>query len=413
MDRIVKNVEDVQNVNNVKRVTHAYFSFSTFFTYFTFFAMLMLCGCGGRQVRTQVEGVAPGGGIVKVLLETGVNTFTVKTEAPFKVVDEETQAVVATGANEKMTIVFGEKGLVVAGQPVKATSLRLMSDAPWSFGNHRYRGRLLVRCSKEGQMLLVNELSIEEYLYGVVPREMSSQAPLEALKAQAVAARTYAYFRMMRSGTSYDVDTTALTQVYGGVVAERPSAVQAVNATRDQVLTYENRMAQTPYHANSGGKTEDVVNVWGFALPYLKGKELLSYCNWSPNFRWTAKMSWAKLEAALMKSGIPAKGFEGIEVVDRYWSERVKTLRILTNGEWKVVKANDFRKSLGNQFLRSTRFSVTAQADSVLFEGFGWGHGVGLCQDGAVGMAKQGASYEEILKKFYEGVTLKKIVAGS
>lgn len=383
-------------------------AFFTFPAFLTFFAILG-GGCGKREIR--VVEITPGGGVVRVMLETGAKMVTIKCSTSCQLLDDESQNVLASGERTSIRIRVQDQNILVEDRPVKATSLRFLSDAPWTVGEKQYRGRLVIKSLKDGGGLLVlNELSIEEYLYGVVPREMSSREPLEALKAQAVAARTYAYSRMLRSGTTFDVDTTALTQVYGGVAAERPASTKAVNETRHQVMTYENKMAQTPYHGNSGGETEDVENVWGYFLPYLR-RTAVPQCDWSPNYRWKAFMEWDRLEAVLVKGGISAKGLQGIEVSGRYESDRVKSLRILVGEKWILLKANDFRRSLGNQFLRSTKFSIKGEEKGVEFQGLGWGHGVGMCQDGAVGMARDGATYETILKKFYEGAVLKKITA--
>jgi stage II sporulation protein D len=277
-------------------------------------------------------------------------------------------------------------------------------------GDRWYRGRVQLVPSEKG-LVAVNHVGLEEYLYSVVGGEAIASWPLEALKAQAVAARSFALYRLKRSRDPlYDVGTTTKWQVYKGVEVEAPSTIQAVQATKGQVLTFEDQVIEAVFHSSSGGHTENVEDVWKKPLPYLRG--VADFDQAAPVFRWSKVLT-----AAELRQRIPGIGnivaFQPLELTPR---GRVREIRIVGDAGQKTLTGDRLRSVLD---LRSTLFTAEPVSGVLSFltpqndppaqfdiEGRGYGHGLGLSQWGAFGMASQGSDYRNILKHFYQGVLL-------
>ncbi|ABA23817.1 sporulation protein SpoIID-like protein [Trichormus variabilis ATCC 29413] len=272
-------------------------------------------------------------------------------------------------------------------------------------GDRWFRGRTLVVPTEKG-IDVVNWVDLEEYLYSVVGGEMNSSWPGEALKAQAIAARTYALYKreQQRSNPVYDLgDTPDRWQIYKGVSSESPSTYAAVDATAGQVLTYNNNLILSVFHACSGGHTENVEDVWSNPLPYLRAvqdyDQNIKECNWQRTFTPT--------EISSRISGVGNIR----EVVAESFSpfRSVKALRVVGDKGTKVLRGEEVRTALK---LRSTRFNVTRGADgSFTLQGAGFGHGLGMSQWGAYNLALRGANHLQILGHYYQGVALTPIKA--
>ena len=334
-----------------------------------------------------------------------------------------------------------------------------------------------------------NILSIEEYLYGVVPGEMSPSWPQEALKAQAVAARSIAIYQYNRyTSAGYNVSDTTATQVYGGYTKEDARTTAAVDATKGQTIQYNGTVAEALYFSTSGGYTESAVNVWGSPISYLVGVSD-SYETEPAQADWTRTISLDDLDRCLAAQGANIGKAQGVEIVSRTPSGRVQEMRILgTNGNYhlSLEKIRTFFASTSGGSLKSRLFSLsgpvavtppstntsgagvsnvtvlsangtavvglgngtsfatngqvtqvvgnsnnvqsateslqlTAQANTnnnnqyaqseiirgdFTIYGKGFGHGVGMSQSGAKGMAQAGYDYVSILKHYYTGVTV-------
>lgn|GEM_PF-1248484 len=303
----------------------------------------------------------------------------------------------------------------------------------------RYRGEIILQATPEGIMVL-NRLPLEEYLYGVVANEMPSWWPLEALKAQAVAARTYAVRRTQAprvktwDQTPLKVVFTAYgdqrDQVYKGFDSEAPATTRAVQETAGLVLTYRGRPIIAAYHASSGGVTEDVADVWktpegdetrAYLLAHQDPFDRLGPENPSrgpqadegnPHYGWVVTMTAGELAARLREKGYPFATVTGIQVAAHTASgARVKSLRVDgTDDQGRPVSqtigqlADQVRMLLG---LKSAYFSIEPEYDAggklvrVAFRGQGWGHGVGMSQWGALGLARKGSTFREILEYYY------------
>ena len=268
-----------------------------------------------------------------------------------------------------------------------------------------YRGILEIRRTPSGRLTVINELDLEEYLYGVLKMEVDPRWPAEALKAQAVAARTLAIYNLGRyQSEGYDVRATTDTQVYGGVSAEDPLTTAAVELTRGEILTYQGRPILAVYHSDSGGVTESSEYVWGGRYPYLKGVR----DPFTAAAPWSIKMDLAVFEARLRRAGRSVAGVLSITAGDLTPSGRVGSVRIVAASGTTTLRATELRSLLGANVMKSTLFSVRLLPDgqaAVEFVGRGSGHGVGMSQWGARGLALQGRSYIEILRYYYSGVT--------
>ena len=297
------------------------------------------------------------------------------------------------------------------------------------FNGRRYRGELLLRAT-DGGIMVVNRLPMDDYLRGVVPREIgtSDASDLAAVEAQAVAARSYAYTRLAGPARPYDLVATVQDQVYGGVTSETGAGNEAVERTAGLVLLYGGRVVNAPYHANCGGFTAAPEDSWNVeSEPYLRrvsdripGTDRY-YCDWAPRFRWTRRYSGDQLRASVARyvRGLPGGSggitrVRNVRVTDVTPVGRVAALLVDTDrGSW-TLRGNQIRQALrlpSGEMLYSTYFSVDAdvgsgEVKSLTLEGGGNGHGIGMCQSGAIGRARAGQDFRTILATYYPGTTV-------
>jgi len=281
------------------------------------------------------------------------------------------------------------------------------NDNDLSLNGNPYRGKIRLQRSASGGMDVINVLDVEEYLYGVVPKEMSPQWFLEALKAQAIAARTYAFDQKEKNrDRDYDVIAATTFQVYGGAGAESKKSNQAVDETKGMVLLYGGKLALAYFHANSGGMTEDAKRVWSADIPYLKTVRD-DYSIRAPNCSWTLSLSIDKIRKALNNNGLEIGSIERLIPVEVSPSGRVMKIKIFHGGREAILNGNDFRTKIDPTLIRSTLFTMINEGDEIRLVGKGYGHGVGMSQWGANIMASEGYSYGDILKHYYHGVEIK------
>lgn len=304
-------------------------------------------------------------------------------------------------------------------------------DVTWN--GKRYRGELVISATDSG-LLVVNRLSMDSYLRGVVPLEIGNRtaAEMAAVQAQAVAARTYAY-KHLSDTRGFDMYATVQDQVYGGMDAERPLSDDAINTTRDIVVTYGGQPITTPYHSTCGGSTAAVSEVWYTQPdePYLRpvsdripGTNGF-YCDASPRFSWTQSFDAAGLRAVMEKYLVAytnaPKGslgkITGVKEQGRTASDRVAALIVQTESGNYTLRGNDIRFVLRNPtgaILNSTYFTFTTsenggEVTNLAVNGRGYGHGIGMCQWGAIGRARAGQGYRTILQTYYPGTTIGRI----
>ncbi len=297
---------------------------------------------------------------------------------------------------------------VRVGDRVFSPPMKISASANLAAKGRPYRGDFLV--ARNDGLVLVNEVLLEEYLYGVINSEMSSSWPVDALKAQAVLARTYAVLReRQRKDEAYDLDSTVKDQVYLGVASEDKAACNAVDETRGIILTFRGQPVEALYHSSCGGRTESPHYVWGGEdKPYQRSVSC-GFCEEATHYFWRfpaeGNLSRAELARLMGLNG----GIQAVRVSERSPSGRVMKVRFRTDHGDVFFSGQELRKKLGFDQLHSSAFEVKVVDHGFVFFGSGSGHGVGMCQWGAKGMAEQGYHYEEILLHYFPGTRLSRI----
>jgi stage II sporulation protein D len=306
------------------------------------------------------------------------------------------------------------------------------SGATLRLNGREYRGTLELRRSDSG-LTVVNRIPLEAYVAGVVGAEMGRRAPgeEEALKAQAIASRTYAIRNQGRwKARGYDLAGTTSDQVYNGEGNENTLATAAVAATRGQILTWNNQPIDAFYFSTCGGRTEDGVAAFaGAARPYLRSIDDVDetgtpWCASSPRFRWSTGWNAAELAATLRRS-LPAENLPvglgsnvtDLRIIDRTRTGRVATLALVGRNGRTVVTGQAIRRVLSpleGGPLRSNDFTIRisrsgGRIERVDIDGRGNGHGVGMCQWGAIGRARAGQTYQTILASYFPGTEIQRL----
>lgn len=264
-----------------------------------------------------------------------------------------------------------------------------------------YRGSIIIKLGKIG-LHAINIVDLEDYLLSVVPSEMPSNWPAEALKAQAIAARSYALANLGKhESDGYDLKANTEDQVYSGVTAETQSVNEAVAQTAGIVAKHSGKVITAYFHSGSGGSTEASEHVWQKELPYLKA--VYDYDDASPQFAWSKDFSPADLESILRRSNNDVGQVLNFLVVSRAPSNRVKQALIVGSKHCLVLSGENSRALFK---LPSSNFQVAANGPSYHITGRGWGHGLGLSQWGARELAQQGYNAAQILTYYYKDVTL-------
>lgn len=348
---------------------------------------------------------------LRVAVEEGSSQVQVGTSTPAVVKDSSGKPIAQLGAmqgaravSQGNTITLGRKSGSQFWIEPSNNGLVWIDDA-W------YRGSVRLVSTGQG-MIAVNYVDLDEYLYSVVGSEMPTSWPLEALKSQAVAARSYAlYKRSKLANTVYDLGDTTTWQVYKGVSAETTSTQAAVQQTASQVLTYQGSIIEAVFHSSSGGHTENVEDVWVQALPYLRG--VTDYDQQAPVFAWSETVSASEMRGAI--SGIG--NILSMVPVSTTPNGRVRQLKVIGDAGQATLTGEEFRQALD---LRSSLFVVNPQGgqsvggksttpQSFVIQGRGFGHGLGLSQWGAYSLASQGYNYQQILGHYYRNASLARV----
>lgn len=269
-----------------------------------------------------------------------------------------------------------------------------------------YRGFILLRRQQGSDMTVINILSLEDYLASVIGKEMSPSWNIEALKAQAVCARSYTWTHLNKYvNYGFDLDTTQNCQVYPGLSSETESTRLAVALTAGQTIRYNGKPVEALYFSSDGGATESAVNVWGGDLPYLVGVED-PYENSSEatKYSWDVTLTPSDIKTKLLSRNVSVGEILNIEITQKSEMGRAIEIKITgTEGSYSV-KRTDTKTFFG---LYSQPHSVVKQEDGTyVFSGGGWGHSVGLSQWGAKAMADMGFNYKDILTHYYTGVEI-------
>jgi stage II sporulation protein D len=352
-----------------------------------------------------IAGPARAGETIRVGLVPDVPSVTIA-GSPELVLRTPDGRLFADGIKTPVEILPGSKELTVQGRPTGLQELIASSPGGDLHFNDFTVGEVLHILLYHDTLRLINELDLEEYLKGVVPVELSPTWHPEALKAQAIIARTYAlHQRQANPGREYDLLATTADQVYGGRGKEQPSSNQAVDETRGLVLTFEGELILSAYHSTSAGPTEDAAEVWGMDLPYLKGVSC-PFDQASPYYQWNKSFRMEAVQESFSKAGYAIGTIASVTPFRWTAAGRISRIRVLHSQGELIVKAEDLRRVLGYTELPSTRFRIGKIGREMQIQGNGYGHGVGLCQWGAKEMAEMGYSYDKILKYYYPGVRL-------
>lgn len=253
---------------------------------------------------------------------------------------------------------------------------------------------------------VINQVELEEYVKGVVPSEVSSSWHPEMLKAQAVAARTYALYQQMLSATrEYDVAASIQDQVYRGRQGIDERIEQAVESTKGLVITHQGAPIYAAFSSTAAGLTEDSMVVWSKDLPYLKGVEC-PFDLESPHYQWKASFKLEALEQNLRQQGFAVGTIATFTPLVYSRAGRVATIRILHSKGELILRGEDLRKAVGYTVVPSTQFTVESFGSDIVLAGYGAGHAVGLCQWGAKELAELGYSFSSILRYYYPGTEL-------
>lgn len=347
---------------------------------------------------------------IRVLIIEGKKEITISCSTPFMVKDLKGMNILFRLPPDQIAVVKKNSKTIMVNDAALPSSSRLVilpsKEGILKVNGKSYRGRIRIQRSTDGGVDVINVLGLEEYLYGVVPKEMSPRWSSEALMAQAIVARSYAVYQKMKNeNKDYDVYSTTYSQVYGGLNVESEYSNRAVDETRGKILIYDHQPVLAYFHSNSGGQTENAKNVWTADVPYLKSIPD-SYSTKAPNYLWTLFLSLDEIKVALNKSGFDIGDIYEIATAEVSPSGRVKKVRISHSGGESILTSNNFRIKVDPTMIKSTLFTMTRKRNGIRFDGRGYGHGVGLSQWGAYVMAKEGHSCKDILKHYYSEVDI-------
>lgn len=374
---------------------------------------------------------------IRILLNEIDSKDSLTFKGVFKLRSEEAEYVFGKN-NQSLYIIPSKEGILFYNEnrylEYRHTNvINFKADSPNSqfiYGKKEYSGDLIIRHNEDSTVYLINELSLEEYLRSVVPSEIPSGdiKNFQAIKAQTICARTYALNKIkMRKNSDYDVYSDQRDQVYSGSSVHQNLADRAVSESRGIILTYEGNPATVYYHSTCGGKLEAAENIFGKTpISYLAGgsdavSDLYS-CSASPKFRWQETRTIDQLDSIFNyfynKSCLDNNIVETTEIqmeisiIDRTNSGRIKQLKINYADTTVSLENFEIRRVLGwpiGESLYSTLFYIDQPNDSTIsLYGGGYGHGVGMCQWGALNMSAKGFKYYHILNKYFPGTLLSK-----
>lgn len=345
---------------------------------------------------------------IRVLILENMQSIDIASQRPLKISCGDGRATV-----ERRSVRIERNGnrIDLNGSPCGQRAVIVPSDGNCSVNGKPFHGTIDIFRESSG-ISAVSTLDIERYLSGVLGSEISSKWPMDAIKAQAVAARTYSISLIHKSNVStnernYDIKATMFDQVYDGARRADDRTTEAVRATSGEVLERGGRPFTAYYHSCCGGVTELAKNVW----PGERGGASVQdrYCARSPNATWNFRVGVSSFLQILKKSGKSLEGVLSINTTSSEGSPRADDLLIEDDAGLSTIKATELRRMFGYGKIKSTWFDVSKEGAEIIFSGRGYGHGVGMCQWGAKGMADEGIGYKEILKFYYPDADIMRI----
>lgn len=375
---------------------------------------------------------------VRVLIDDSGSESRIKADGQFAIecLSEGNQTVYyssrpVTVANQHgRLVVTGKHGEEIQSDLDEVNILPRGNNNHISLFNKKYRGIIKV-LPTGGNIQLINIVYMEDYLRGVVPPEIGRRTAdeMEAVKAQAVAARTYAMAHLKQyPNAPYDMKSSIIDQVYEGVSVEQKEINRAIDLTSGYVATFEDKFINAYYHSTCGGTTDNIDHVWDRKeSPYLKATADSGACSWSKYYTWKETFTEQQLRGRIEQYLSSDRGrdlrvgrIEDVIIKERTPGGRVARLAIRTSSDVFRFTKDRIRWVIGRTsnpdlILPSDRFDIRINRDSkgmirsVVFEGSGYGHGVGMCQCGAIGLARKGWAFKDILRKYYAGIEVKKL----
>jgi stage II sporulation protein D len=286
--------------------------------------------------------------------------------------------------------------------------LHVTAPGPLRLRGHTYHRRLEVSLREHKgrrELLVVHPLPLETYVLGVVSSELPKRWPYEALKVQAVATRTYAIWQKYRRlELPYHMESTVLDQVYHGAQREHADARRAIEETFGRVMTWGRRPVEAYFHAACGDHTESAREGWGRALPYLPGSRC-GFCKKATRYNWDVHISSSEMDRAF--SRLLGESVKELRILSRTKTGRAKRVEVQGASRKKTINGSDLRRLVGYSNIWSTLITrLEKKGGGFAIAGRGAGHGVGMCQWGARGMAEAGHEADAILRRYYRGVKI-------
>jgi stage II sporulation protein D (peptidoglycan lytic transglycosylase) len=386
--------------------------------------ILLLAGCAGAPSREVASPGAPpasrpgitarpGAVVASPSDVTGTRFIRVLLSGGTSAVVLEGETIRAWAADGRLAAeATGRVPLAAVGERIRWNGSTLLGDtldvagAPeLRVGTRKVGGRLRL-LARKGELLAVAVVPLEAYVAAVVSREAPPRFHPEALSALAVAVRTYVVGAAAKPrDPEYDVVGGVEDQVFDGMDGVAAAFREASDRTRGMVVRYRGELARTVYHSTCGGRTEDAGSVWGKDIPYLRA-QYCDDCSDSPVYRWEYRMSETEGRRVAKALGVPPGKDLRIAVTGRTPTGRASRVRISSGGVSRELQAAELRRAAGYAKVRSLKMEIVPVAGEWRFTGEGWGHGVGMCQFGANGMARRGAGFREILARYYPGTEI-------
>jgi len=348
--------------------------------------------------------------IITILIEGRQKTLNVSSPGGMTAVDMQSGRKVffPKGSSYRVTPVPG--GIDIRGEGFSDMFRLIPKGESVRVNGRAFRGGIILR--KDGSLLsAINEVEVEDYLRGVLPRELSPAWNEDALKAQAVVSRTYIMANLGRfAKQGYDLTSCENSQVYGGLDCEQNTTSEAVRATAGEVLKYRGEIARAYFHADAAGHTESPEFVWGSSEPppYLKGRRE-PVRNETPYSSWEYEIGFEELARVLEKNDYKTGRIKRVVARGKTGAGRVKNFMLYSETGKTEIKSGKFRTMLGGRNIKSTKIqNIINGRKSVVFKGSGWGHGVGMSQWGAKELAEKGWDYKKILRLYFPGTRIAK-----
>jgi len=346
---------------------------------------------------------------IRILLYNNSNKFKIETYGKIYVNEITTGNKYSLVSNANYEIKgIDSKSLMLSKQKLISPIELIIPDGKnfIKINSTKYKGKIKIISYEDFKLSIIEEIPIERYLYGVLSPEMGPDWPLEALKAQAVASRTYAV-KLINPKKDYDIGNTILHQVYTGFEKINPSIIEAVNSTKGEILTYNKKIITTFFHACCGGHTTTPSSAWDEEI--IKPLKGISdpYCKTSKHYSWDIFIKNSDLLSFIQKMGSTALKIKSVRIYSKDKSGRAVRLAFTTDKGNFRAEVKEMRKFFGSYEFKSTFITQIKQVENgYIFYGKGWGHGVGMCQEGAKQMAYHGKKYTQILKFYYPGTKI-------